>query len=150
MRRPGPTAAARPAATRDLSLSVLVVFHNMRREAARTLHSLSRAYQRDIEDLDYEVIAIENGSAADGRLGEDFVRSFGPEFNYLDLGDRVVALARARPEPRRWSSHGDAPSRVMIDGAHVLTPGVLHFGDARAVDLRARGGQHAAVVRGPR
>src|SRR5262249_1257950 len=62
------------------ALSVVVVFYNMRREAARTLHSLSRTYQQDIGDLDYEVIAVENGSAPDQRLDEDFVRSFGPEF----------------------------------------------------------------------
>ncbi len=124
---PRATPPRRPAATRDLSLSVVVVFHNMRREAARTLHSLSRSYQRDIDDLDYEVIAIENGSAADGRLGEDFVRSFGPEFSYLDLaGD-------ASPSPANALNHGLELARgrsvaVMIDGAHVLTPGALHFG----------------------
>jgi cephalosporin hydroxylase len=116
-----------PATKRDLSLSVLVVFHNMRREAARTLHSLSRAYQREIEDLDYEVIAIENGSSPDDQLGEDFVRSFGPEFNYLDLG------AEASPSPAHALNRGLELARgravaVMIDGAHVLTPGTLHFG----------------------
>ena len=115
-----------PAVTRDLSLSVVVVFYNMRREAARTLHSLSRAYQRDIDDLDYEVIVIENGSAADGRLGEDFVRSFGPEFRYLDLADE------ASSSPADALNHGLELARgravgMMIDGAHVLTPGVLHY-----------------------
>jgi cephalosporin hydroxylase/SAM-dependent methyltransferase len=117
----------RPADKRDLSLTVLVVFHNMRREAARTLHSLSRAYQLDIEDLDYEVIAIENGSSPDGRLGEDFVKSFGPEFSYLDLG------AEASPSPANALNKGLELARgravaMMIDGAHVLTPRTLHFG----------------------
>ena len=36
---------APPAPTGAIDLSVVVVFYNMRREAARTLHSLSRAYQ---------------------------------------------------------------------------------------------------------
>jgi len=117
----------RPAAKRDLALTVLVVFHNMQREAARTLHSLSRAYQRDIEDLDYEVIAIENGSSPDARLGEEFVRSFGPEFKYLDLG------AESTPSPANALNRGLELARgravgIMIDGAHVLTPGTLHFG----------------------
>ena len=44
-----------------LDLTVVVVFYNMRREAARTLHSLTRAYQRGIEDLDYEVLGETNG-----------------------------------------------------------------------------------------
>ena len=44
---------APPAVTKDLS--VVVVFYNMKREAQRTLHSLSRAYQQGIDGLDYEV-----------------------------------------------------------------------------------------------
>jgi cephalosporin hydroxylase len=124
---PRKASPLRPATKRDLALTVLVVFHNMRREAARTLHSLSRAYQRDIEDLDYEVIAIENGSSPDTRLGEEFVRSFGPEFKYLDLG------AEATPSPASALNRGLELARgravgIMIDGAHVLTPGTLHFG----------------------
>ena len=110
-----------------IDLSVVVVFYNMRREAARTLHALSRSYQRDIEDLDYEVLVYENGSAPDQLLGEDFVRSFGPEFRYVDLG------ADASPSPTLALNRGIAASRgetvaLMIDGAHVLSPGVLHFG----------------------
>jgi cephalosporin hydroxylase len=55
------------------------------------------------------------------------VRSFGPEFRYLDLG------AEATPSPVMAlnrgirAGHGNAFA-LMIDGAHVLTPGVLHFG----------------------
>jgi cephalosporin hydroxylase len=108
-------------------LSVVVVFYNMRREAERTLHSLSRAYQLGVENLDYEVIVVENGSSDDQRLGGDFVRGFGPEFRYLDLG------AAAKPSPAHALNRGIAISRgeslaLMIDGAHVLTPGVLHHG----------------------
>ena len=106
---------------------MVVVFHNMRREAARTLHSLSRSYQRDIDDLDYEVIAIENGSSPDGRLGEDFVKSFGRS------SATSTSAADASPSPANALNHGLELARgravaVMIDGAHVLTPGVLHFG----------------------
>ena len=72
----------------------------MRREAERTLHSLSRAYQQGIDDLDYEVIVVENGSADDQRLGEDFVRGFGPEFRYLDLGDDATPSPAPRAQPR--------------------------------------------------
>jgi cephalosporin hydroxylase len=114
-----------PAKTRDLS--VVVVVHNMRREASRTLHSLSRSYQEGLDDLDYEVIVVENGSAHEQRLGEEFVRSFGEEFTYLDLGDE------ATPSPAQAVNRGIAASSgravtIMIDGAHVLTPGVLRLG----------------------
>jgi hypothetical protein len=99
----------------------------MKREAERTLRSLSRSYQEDIEDLDYEVLVIENGSSPDQRLGAEYVRGFGPEFRYLDMGEDapsspVPALNRGIAE-----STGENLA-LMIDGAHVLTPGVLRFG----------------------
>jgi cephalosporin hydroxylase len=120
---------APPAPADVIDLSVVVVFYNMQREARRTLHSLSRAYQRDIDDLDYEVIVVENGSAPDQRLGADFVQGFGPEFRYLDMGDS------AQPSPTNALNRAIAVARgkslaLMIDGAHVLTPGVLKFGVA--------------------
>src|SRR5690348_5093609 len=87
------TPLASPAPTETKDLSVVVVFYNMKREAARTLHSLSRSYQRGLEDVDYELIVVEIGSAPDQVLGEDFVRSFGKELRYLDLG------AEATPTP---------------------------------------------------
>jgi cephalosporin hydroxylase len=116
--------APSPATTKELG--VVVVTYNMRREAARTLHSLSRSYQRGVDDLDYEVIVVENGSGPAQRLGEDFVRTFGPEFRYIDLGQD------AAPSPARAVNRGIAATdardlALMIDGAHVLTPGVLRF-----------------------
>ncbi len=112
-----------------VDLTVAVVFYNMRREAARTLHSLSRAYQQGINYLDYEVLVVDNGSSPDQRLSADYVRSFGPEFQLVDMGDDIspspgVALSRAIR-----SARGRAVA-LMIDGAHVLTPGVLRFGMA--------------------
>jgi cephalosporin hydroxylase len=111
-------------ATRDLG--VVVVVFNMRRAARRTLHSLSRSYQQGIDDLDYEVIVVENGSDPEQRLGEDLVRSFGTEFRYIDLGDDATT------SPAGAVNRGIAGSTaqnlaVMIDGAHLLTPGVLRY-----------------------
>ena len=108
-------------------LSVVVVFYNMKREAARSLHALSRSYQEGIEDLDYEVVVVENGSSEDERLGEEYVRSFGPEFRYLDIG------AEAHASPVFALNEGVARAggeiiALMIDGAHILTPGVLRHG----------------------
>src|SRR6185437_12826794 len=69
----------------------------------------------------------ENGSTPEERLGEDFVRGFGPQFRYLDLGEG------APPSPTVALNRGAAIARgehlaFMIDGAHVLTPGVLRLG----------------------
>jgi cephalosporin hydroxylase/GT2 family glycosyltransferase len=127
-----PVAAGYPpltpaAPSPSVALSVVVVFFNMRREAARTLQSLTRSYQRRIEDLDYEVLVVDNGSDADQRLVPEFVASFGPQFRLLELdGD-------AHPSPTVALNAGIAASRgealaLMIDGAHVLTPGVLNLG----------------------
>jgi cephalosporin hydroxylase len=118
---------APPLPADPVDLSVIVVFYNMRREAPRTLHSLSRAYQEGIDGASYEVIAMENGSAEDQKLGAALVRDFGPEFRYIDLG------GDASPSPVHALNRGIAASRgrnlaLMIDGAHVLTPGVLRFG----------------------
>jgi cephalosporin hydroxylase len=122
-----PIAAPAPAITKDLS--VVVIFYNMKREAARTLLSLSRTYQQGIADLDYEVIVVENGSKPDQKIGEALVASFGPEFRYLDLGDG------ATPTPADALNRGLAVAAgttiaFMIDGAHVLTPSVLRYGMA--------------------
>jgi cephalosporin hydroxylase len=118
---------APPAPADALDLSVIVVFHNMAREAARTLHSLSRAYQRDIDDLRYEVLAFDNGSSPDQRLDAAFVAGFGPEFRLIDLGPDAPGT------PTVALNEGIRQARgknfvLMIDGAHVLSPGVLHHG----------------------
>ena len=118
---------ASPVSGPTVALSVVVVFYNMRREAVRTLQSLSRSYQRHIEDLEYEVLVVDNGSDPDQRLTRDLVEQFGPEFRLLELdGD-------PHPSPTGALNAGIAASRgealaLMIDGAHVLTPGVLRYG----------------------
>ena len=81
--------------------------YNMRREAERTLHALSRAYQEGIDDIGYEVIVLENGSDEAEKLDAEFVESFGPEFRYVDLGVRCDTVARRRAEPR--DPHGAWP-----------------------------------------
>jgi cephalosporin hydroxylase/glycosyltransferase involved in cell wall biosynthesis len=118
---------APPLPEAPCELSVVVVLHDMRREGERTLHSLSRAYQEGIEDLDYEVVVVENGSAMQQKLGARKVRGFGPQFRYLDLGDQ------ATPSPAHAINRGIDVARgeviaLMVDGAHLLSPGVLRFG----------------------
>ena len=124
--------------TDAIDLSVVVVFYNMRREAARTLHSLSRAYQQGIDDLDYEVIVVENGSHADQRLGEEFVRELraGVPLHRPRRGRHAVAGRRA--EPRHRAPAAARRLALMIDGAHVLTPGVLQLRHGRAADATNR------------
>lgn len=102
-------------------LSIIVVFYNMRREAERTLHSLSRAYQQGVADLDYEVVCVDNGSKEP--LDAAWIASFGPEF-------RLASTSQILPSPcfaMNEAAQGARGKRLamMIDGAHVLTPGAI-------------------------
>ena len=95
-------------------LSVVVVFYNMKREAARTLHSLSRAYQQQTDGPRLrgprrrERLAPRTRSSA-----PTFVESFGPEFRYIDLGDARPPVAVLRAQRGRRPL--DRPGRVPHD-----------------------------------
>jgi endo-alpha-1,4-polygalactosaminidase (GH114 family) len=84
-------------------ISIIVNLYNMRREAARTLFTLSQRYQRDVQTSDYEVIVVENGSIEPvGGRGEmmqikiqnepEWVRKFNQIQNKLSQMSRVNGL----------------------------------------------------------
>lgn len=104
-----------------MKLSVIVIVHNMRRAAPRTVHSLSAAYQLGVEGDDYEIIIVENGS--DTPLTEAEVCSLGDNIHYYYLQDPPPSPAYAINYGVSKSS-GDVLS-IMVDGAHMLSPGVL-------------------------
>jgi glycosyltransferase involved in cell wall biosynthesis len=104
-------------------LSIIVICHDMRREAPRTLHSLSRRYQQGIDDLDYEVLVVDNGSSQP--LSESDVHAFGPEFHYRyfpTTSPSPVAAINA-------AVRGSRGQHVMIciDGARIVSPGMLRY-----------------------
>jgi glycosyltransferase involved in cell wall biosynthesis len=103
-------------------ISVVIVVHNMQRVAPRTLQSFTAVYQ-DISPDTYEVIVVENGS--DRPLSRQQVEAFGPNFRYFSLQD-------ASPSPVRALNFGVKQSKghmvaLMIDGAHLVTPGILKY-----------------------
>jgi glycosyltransferase involved in cell wall biosynthesis len=108
---------------RKPDVSVVVVIHDMAREAPRTLISLSGAYQRHIGTDEYEVIVVDNGSK--------------PHFDARSLSGltgnfRLIRVDPAPPSPVHAVNRGVAEARgdvigVMIDGARFVTPGLLHF-----------------------
>ncbi len=102
-------------------LSIVVVFYDMRREAERTLYSLTPEYQRGVAATAYEVIAVDNGSSVP--LDPDWVRRFGPHFHYqfyhANTPSPCAALnAMARVARGRYLM-------CCIDGARLLSPGIL-------------------------
>ena len=118
----GVSPLQRKAVADTVDLSVIVNFYNMRREAERTLTSVSRDYQHDAGDLSYEVLCIDNGSHPP--LDPGWIASFGPQF-------RLVRPSRQLTSPCAALNEAALQARgkylaLMIDGAHLLTPGVFH------------------------
>jgi hypothetical protein len=104
-------------------LSVVVVVYNMPREAPRTLLSLSAAYQRHIDPDDYEVIVVDNGSSPP--VDRSIIDGMRGHF-------RLMRIDAAPSSPAHAVNRGIAAAcgdvvGVMIDGARIVTPGLLHF-----------------------
>ena len=102
---------------------MVVVVYNMAREAPRTLQSLSAAYQRYIDPDAYEIIVVDNGS--NPPLDPELVARLSGNF-------RLIRIDGASPSPAPAVNRGLAEARgevvgVMIDGARIVTPGLLHF-----------------------
>ena len=106
-----------------LGISVIVLFFNMRREAPRTLYSLSSGYLQLDKEEDYEVLAIDHGSSE--TLSADEVKSFGPQFSY-----HYVATDEQSPCATINAFVGEARFdnvMVIIDGARILSPGIMNL-----------------------
>ena len=102
-------------------LSVVVIAYNMARELPRTLQSLSPACQRDIDEGDYEIIVVDNGSTAPA--DEALCRRLCPNLRYH-------VLEGATPSPVAAINHGLSMARadlvgVCIDGARMASPRLL-------------------------
>ena len=102
-------------------LTVIVVFFNMRREATRTLCTLSSSYQAGVEPHQYKVIAIDNGSS--DPLDAEMVKSFGANFEYIFFDTKSMSPAAAL---NYGIQKADTPYvMVMIDGARMVSPGLI-------------------------
>jgi hypothetical protein len=104
-------------------LSVVVNFFNNCREARNTLFSLSRNYQLEALEIPYEVIVLDHGSTE--ALSEAEVRAFGPEFDYRFVRTKAVSPVKAINQAC-FEAIGEQ-LMVIIDGAHILTPGVFRL-----------------------
>ena len=108
-----------------------------------TLYTLSREYQRDIADVDYEVVVVENLSKHN--LKRRAVERLGPEFRYLPRQESDTSPVWALREGIS-AARGDVIG-LMVDGARMVTPGVLrNVADAFKAASLAVG--HAAVSAG--
>jgi len=106
-----------------IDLSIVVVAYNMPRELPRTLLSLSATYQRHVNADDYEVIVVDNGSTPPVERAE---------IDRLRGNFRLIRIDPAPPSPAHAVNRGIAEAKgevigVMIDGARIATPGLVHF-----------------------
>ncbi len=95
----------------------------MKREAKRTLYTLSSAYQRFVSSADYNVIVIDNNSTSS--LDADFVTSFGSNFEYHFFNTDSQSPAKA-------INFGVDISKTetvacIVDGARMVSPCMIHY-----------------------
>ncbi|MBU0961415.1 MAG: glycosyltransferase family 2 protein, partial [Proteobacteria bacterium] len=110
-------------ATCSVKISFVVITYNMQREAERTLRSLTKEYQEGVEGLNYEVIVIDNGSSEP--LKKETIEAIGENFRYYYLEDAPESPAHAINFGATKAT-GEFLA-IMIDGAHILSPGVIHY-----------------------
>jgi hypothetical protein len=102
-------------------LSIVLIVHDMPREAPRTLISLLPPYQLGVDIDRYEIIVVENGSSRP--LDAASTRALAPNVQYHFLQDPPASPARAINFGVARSS-GDFVA-IAIDGACLLSPGVI-------------------------
>jgi Glycosyl transferase family 2 len=106
-------------------VSVVVVCYEMAAQIENTLLSLLPPYQREIAASDYEIILMDNGSS---RMLDDRLQKISPNLRYV-----YIPPDESHPNPAAALNRGAALARapllcLMIDGARLLTPGVLSWG----------------------
>src|ERR1700686_5207356 len=109
----------------SVELSVVVVCYEMAGQIGNTLRSLLPPYQRNITKSDYEVVLVDNGSR---QMLDEQIRTMSPNLQYI-----YISPNESRPSPAAALNRGVALARapllcLMIDGARMLTPGVLSWG----------------------
>jgi glycosyltransferase involved in cell wall biosynthesis len=108
----------------DLQFSIVIVCYEMAHQIENTLRSLLPPYQLDMALDDYEIVLIDNGSTE--KLPER-LQTFSSNlcYTYVEPNEArrspAAALNRAAASGRgRWLC-------LMIDGARMVTPGVLSW-----------------------
>ena len=100
-----------------VTLSVVVVVHDMARELPRTLASMGPDRQRGLDADAYEIIVVDNGSdpPVDARLTESF-----------DGNLRLERLDPAPASPARAANHGIGLAAATSWGSSSTAPGSCH------------------------
>lgn len=102
-------------------VSFIVIVYDMPAQARNTVRSLLADYQQEVRSEDYEVLIVENDS--ENTLSQVFLDSLPPNFSYH-------LRQESQPTPIHAINYGIEHASgdnicVMIDGARLLTPGVV-------------------------
>lgn len=102
-------------------VSFILIVYDMPRQAENTVRSLMTNYQRDVVAGDYELLIVENESA--NTMDPAFIASLPAHFSYH-------LRQETQPTPIHAINYGIDKAAgknicVMIDGARVLSPGVV-------------------------
>ena len=102
-------------------VSIVVIVYDMPAQARNTLESLRTNYQQDVQMDDFEVIIVENESA--NLMDSQYIASLPSNFHYYKR-------AETEATPVHAINYGASRAKgsnicLMIDGARMLTPGVL-------------------------
>ena len=104
-------------------LSIIVIVYDMVSQAKNTLYSLSADYQDQVDADAYEVIVVENRSK--NVMGKAAALQYGKNYRYFLREETSKSPANA-------ICYGVKQARgeyiaIMIDGARMLTPGVVRY-----------------------
>jgi glycosyltransferase involved in cell wall biosynthesis len=104
-------------------LSIIVIAYDMQRQALNTLISLSPCYQEGVSADDYEVIVVENRSKRN--MDVSAIAALPGNFRYFLRDEPGVSPAAAINFG--FTQAGGEFIGLMIDGARMLTPGVVRY-----------------------
>ena len=116
------SAAQHTEAQGKTELSIIVCGFDMQRELPRTIYTLSKKYQRDIESLNYEILVVDNGSPEPMNLDalcSEYDNVKGIRFENDGSKSPVNAINKAvELSEGGWLG-------IFIDGARLASPGLI-------------------------
>jgi hypothetical protein len=105
----------------DPYLSIVMVVHDMPREAARTLRSLTPPYQADVAVSDFEILIVDNASSKP--LEQQEIVGLSSNVRYFDFDSGNDSPAGA-VNFGVSQAHGHLLG-ILIDGARMASPRLL-------------------------
>lgn len=104
-----------------MDLTLVVYAHRVERELPRTIHTLSSAYQREIEGVVYEIVVVDDGFP--DLVDEVALRAIAPN-------TRVIRIPSGNPSPVAAinTAMDSASGRLLglfVDGVTMVSPGIV-------------------------